>query len=270
MSLRVLTLVWDNFSRGGSEKLAMLALADWCNDDGKSLHPSISAVAKKINASESQARRIIHKFIDEGYLTVVGNFNGGDPGQARQYILNLEKLSRPLAPMRVTPSAHDTPSMTDTPSAHAHRPLAPMRVTPSAHDTLTTNEPSIEPLIKNKTPRKAVIFDSLSYLTSRDVEKSVATDFLTLRKQKRAAPTETALAGICREADKAGITLQAALETCCKRGWQGFEAQWLESGNGARASPVRNGNQRRPTPAEIMWESCKSGLDGITLTEGKR
>lgn len=93
-------LVWENFNRGGSEKLAMLALADWCNDEGGSLHPSISAIAKKINVSDKQARRIIHTFIEDGYLTVMANYNGGDPGQSRYYKLNIKKLSAP--PMDVT------------------------------------------------------------------------------------------------------------------------------------------------------------------------
>ena len=80
MSIRVMSLVWENFTAGGTEKLAMLALADWCNDDGGSLYPSISAIAKKINVSESQARRIVHKLIYDGYLSVIGNHAGGDPG----------------------------------------------------------------------------------------------------------------------------------------------------------------------------------------------
>ena len=100
MSIKAMTLVWENFSRGGSEKLAMLALADWCNDEGLSLHPSINGIARKINVSESQARRILHKFIDEGYLSVVGNHNGGSPGKTRQYKLHMNMLE--------TPSTHDT------------------------------------------------------------------------------------------------------------------------------------------------------------------
>lgn len=142
MSIRVMSLVWDNFNRGGSDKLAMLALADWCNDLGGSLYPSIASIAKKINTSDCQARRIVHGLIDEGYLSVVGNHAGGNPGQARQYQMNLQKLS--------TPSVDATPSMDATPSTHARLPLAPMRVTPSAHASLTTNEPSIEPPIKSK------------------------------------------------------------------------------------------------------------------------
>ena len=39
--------------------------------------------------------------------------------------------------------------------------------------------------------------------------------------------TDTALDGIRREAEKAGYSLELALETCCKRGWQGFEADWV-------------------------------------------
>ena len=52
-------------------------------------------------------------------------------------------------------------------------------------------------------------------------------DWLKLRKAKKAAVTQTALDGIQREADKAGVSLQVALETCCERNWTGFKADWL-------------------------------------------
>ena len=56
---------------------------------------------------------------------------------------------------------------------------------------------------------------------------------MEIRKAKRAPLTETALDGISREAEKAGLTLQAALEMSCARGWQGFNATWL---NGLKPS----------------------------------
>ena len=145
MSIRVMSLVWDNYNRGGSEKLAMLALADWCNDQGGSLHPSIAGIARKINVSESQARRIIHKFIEEGYLSVIANHNGGNPGQARHYRLDIERLS--------TPSADATPCMDVTPSTDARYPLhgcalplAPMTPEPS----LTINNHHLDKPSKSK------------------------------------------------------------------------------------------------------------------------
>lgn len=59
------------------------------------------------------------------------------------------------------------------------------------------------------------------------VTDSVWQDWLKLRKAKKAAVTQTALDGIQREAAKAGVSLQAALETCCARGWTGFKAEWM-------------------------------------------
>ena len=60
------------------------------------------------------------------------------------------------------------------------------------------------------------------------VTDSVWQDWLSLRKAKRAAVTQTAIDGIGREACKAGVSLQTALETCCARGWTGFKAEWLK------------------------------------------
>ena len=127
-----MSLVWDNYHKGGSEKLALLALADWCDDSGGKLYPSIMTIARKINVSESQARRIVHSFIDDGYIVVTSNHYGGNKGMTRNYQFNLDKLI-------CTPSTHDTPSIDATPSTHATAGVAPMRATPSTHDTLTIN-----------------------------------------------------------------------------------------------------------------------------------
>ena len=93
MSIKVMTLVWERFPASGSELLAMLALADWCNDKGGSLHPSMKTVASKIRVSEKQARRLVRGFEQQGYLSVVGNAYGGAPGTTKQFRLNVEKLA---------------------------------------------------------------------------------------------------------------------------------------------------------------------------------
>nr|DAU71373.1 MAG TPA: helix-turn-helix domain protein [Caudoviricetes sp.] len=72
------------------------------------------------------------------------------------------------------------------------------------------------------------------------VSEQVWEDFSALRTKRRAPITETALRGIQREAEKAGISLEAALSTCCERGWQGFKAEWyrrekLERKNASKA-----------------------------------
>jgi len=52
-------------------------------------------------------------------------------------------------------------------------------------------------------------------------------DWIGVRKAKKAGPiTKTVMAGIAREAEKAGVTLIDAVTACCEFGWQGFNAQW--------------------------------------------
>lgn len=63
-----------------------------------------------------------------------------------------------------------------------------------------------------------------------DVPEKTWNDFLAIRKAKRAPLTETALEGIRTEARKAGYSLEQAIETCCMRGWQGFDASWIKPG----------------------------------------
>lgn len=59
-----------------------------------------------------------------------------------------------------------------------------------------------------------------------DVDPQVVKDFTAIRKAKKAPITETAIAGIKREAAKAGMSLADALAMCCERGWSGFKADW--------------------------------------------
>ncbi|MEW6705021.1 MAG: DUF1376 domain-containing protein [Pseudomonadota bacterium] len=60
-----------------------------------------------------------------------------------------------------------------------------------------------------------------------DITPQVLADFEAVRKAKRAGPiTATVANGIKREAEKAGLTVQQALEMCCENGWQSIKASW--------------------------------------------
>lgn len=69
------------------------------------------------------------------------------------------------------------------------------------------------------------------------VAESVWSDFLAIRKAKRAPLTATAMEGIEREASKASMSLQQALQMCCARGWQGFKADWVANAKPTVAMP---------------------------------
>ena len=61
------------------------------------------------------------------------------------------------------------------------------------------------------------------------VDENVWNDYLLLRQGHKKPLTATALKGLIAQADKAGWTLQQALEMCCMKGWLGFNADWVKS-----------------------------------------
>jgi hypothetical protein len=61
-----------------------------------------------------------------------------------------------------------------------------------------------------------------------DVQEQVWKDWLTLRKMKRAAVTETVVDSAKKEAAKANMSFNDFLVVWCRRGSQGLEADWLK------------------------------------------
>lgn len=89
------------------------------------------------------------------------------------------------------------------------------------------------------------------------VTDSVWQDWISLRKAKRAAVTQTAIDGIEREARKAGVSLQVALETCCARGWTGFKAEWLKDKGEQKSFAEKDYDFKR-----ARWEAMTGRTQG--------
>ncbi len=131
MAVRVISLVLDGYPGGGSDLLALLVLANWSDDVGK-CYPSMAAIARKIRLSECQARRVVHRLIENGFLKVTANAMGGATSRRYQIILD-----------RLTTSADATPSTSERGRIDATHPLAPLRGDPShSYATRTISEPS--------------------------------------------------------------------------------------------------------------------------------
>lgn len=96
MSVSLMSLTWQT-ALPVNHKSALLAMADWANDEGSSLHPSIYAVAERLTCSERTAQRLLKDLIDQRWLAVVGNLNGGKPGATRHYRINVRKLREQAA-----------------------------------------------------------------------------------------------------------------------------------------------------------------------------
>ena len=71
------------------------------------------------------------------------------------------------------------------------------------------------------------IFVPIESLRKLGVDERVANDWLKLRKEKKQPLTETALDGVVKQAEVAGLSVADAVRTSCENGWAGFKASWV-------------------------------------------
>lgn len=105
MSVRMMARVWDSGIEDRSELLVMLALADFCDDDGK-CWPSMARIAEKARTTERGAQKIVRRLEACGWLSVdTGNGRGG----CNRYTLNPERETpNAVPPNAVHPEHGDT------------------------------------------------------------------------------------------------------------------------------------------------------------------
>ena len=107
--------------------------------------------------------------------------------------------------------------------------------------------PNQEPLTTNHKPIRE---KATSVATPVGVSDSVWQEFKSLRKAKKAPITQRAIDAITTEANKAGWTLEKALEECVVRGWQAFKADWVATkANPADIVRLTVPSKHEPDPA---------------------
>lgn len=76
---------------GCNRKLLAVRLADFADDDGRGIYPSVKRLSAETELSERTVQRIIADFLREGILVVVKEATG-KPGIANAYDFDLDKL----------------------------------------------------------------------------------------------------------------------------------------------------------------------------------
>ena len=110
--------------------------------------------------------------------------------------------------------------------------------------------PETEGETETETKKKAT-----SVAPPEGVSDSVWQEFKTLRKAKKAPITQRAIDAITNEANKAGWTLEKALEECVVRGWQAFKADWVATkANPADIGRITVPRSNEPDPALLKIE----------------
>ena len=152
-----------------------------------------------------------------------------------------------------------------TQASKAGKASAERRLNGRSTDVQPTN--NHKPITNNQEPKKKAI------APPDGVTEAVWQDWLQLRKAKKAAVTQTAVDGIEREARKAGVSLQVALETCCARGWTGFKAEWMAP-KIEHLTPTQKAAEnmhvltRGLTAPKPFWEKADAAISDVALLAG--
>jgi hypothetical protein len=200
MSVRVMTAVWA-LSLADSQKIVLLALADSANDEGH-CWPSMASLVRKCSKSERTIQGVIKQLVDAGHLT-----RREVLGKGCNYSVHPRDGCAPAT--AAPPPAEDAP---------------PPRS--------GCGQTVIEPSNNRKSARKRAA------IRPDDIPEGLWDDVLALRKAKRAPWTQTAFETVKLEADKAGWPLGDALTAMVARGWQGFEAEWVEKRAARSNGPI--------------------------------
>ena len=138
----------------------------------------------------------------------------------------------------------------DPPSPPGEPPPVHLAHQPVRQVDLNRQEPSKQPSKKRLKICEIKPVD-LDDLIAEGVSEEAATEFLALRRRKKAPLTPLAWQGIQDEAAKAGWTLTDALAKAVRRNWQGFEAAWVaeESRGTTTRTPTRNPNRQEALEA---------------------
>ena len=92
------------------------------------------------------------------------------------------------------------------------------------YNSLPNNE---EDKSSSKINKGNVRFDFKKALLEIGVSEPTAEDWMQVRKAKKAANTETAFKGVCREIARSGLTAEQCITIAVERSWQGFKAEWI-------------------------------------------
>lgn len=77
MSVKVMGMVFDSYPTGGGEMLLALSLADFADDEGGRVFPSVPTLARKTRQSERSVQYQLRKMEQDGFISIVERSRGG-------------------------------------------------------------------------------------------------------------------------------------------------------------------------------------------------
>lgn len=210
MSWQALAWAAKCHTGSASEKLMLLAYADRHNEETGCAYPSVAWLCDFSSLNRKTVIAAVARLEAAGLISDTGE-RAGRTKQMKVYRVHLETVPKAVQSLKRNSS--------DISSKQSQK-----------RDTEPSREPT-SPTVATQPSEK------IARVPRPDgVSEAVWRDF---NRQRKKTLTDTALRGLKREADKAGWTLESALEEATTRGWEGFKADWVKDKRNERSADKR-------------------------------
>jgi hypothetical protein len=142
VSIKVMTFVWEAFPGSGGELIVLLAMADYADDEGGNIYPSVPTLAKKSRMSDRGVQKVLRGLQDVGWIELVAEAEN-EKSRAREYRIPWRQLrkTRIVDPSgRLVPPVNGVHPEQGAPGEPEDTPP----VNPSSPNTRTTSRSAIE------------------------------------------------------------------------------------------------------------------------------
>ena len=82
-------------------------------------------------------------------------------------------------------------------------------------------------------------FNFANALSFQGVDQKLISEYMEVRKAKKAVNSETAFKSLISEQQKSGLTLNQVIEHCVVNSWKGFKAEWIKSSSQTKPKQQR-------------------------------
>lgn len=146
MSIQVMSLIWKHAKVSGSELLVLLAMADYGDDDGKHIFPSMKTLGDKARLSEDQTRRVLKRLEKQKLIRLV-EMGGWRDGRnwANEYELRVDNIAK--TGVQDATSLQDATTLQDatSPRRRNHRGSANATTVPAQMQPQSPLQPLVQP-----------------------------------------------------------------------------------------------------------------------------
>lgn len=253
MSVEAITWAFRQEVSHSSAKFVLVALADCASNEGWEAHPSTAHLAKATGQDRKTVLANLKRLREWGFIEDTGERRGAT-GQVIVYRINRAENGT----VKEARNRNSTESGT-VPKTDSKSPVFPGKESrfSAKQAQKRDTEPSEPSGTVKATKRKSA--PATAVARPDEVQEQVWSDWLQLRKAKKAPVTETVLRQARAESAKAGLPLNRFLEIWCARGSQGLQADWLKPHERSRPSAAASfhGKTYTGTPEHELPESLR-------------